>query len=529
MLRERQVNIDIEKKILTALIVSDKFCQEILPMMRLEYFHSDYSKRIAKWVAQYHAKYRQAPGVHIQDIYEVERESLREDGEREMIASFLQGMSSEYEQGTPLNVPYLVDRSVALFRERALHNTSEGIKAYLGAGRVEDAEKVLQDYRKVAKSITQWVNPLDAQFAAKVFENKLQDVEDDRTDFLFRFPGALGKLLGHFERGWLISFLAPMKRGKTFFLQELTFQALLARLNVVFISLEMSDDGMSVRFYKRVTGLSQMQGDILYPVFDCERNQKGSCGRRERSNRVAILRQDGARMSYQQAAAAGYRTCVWCRENDPHNVKGFLPTSWFEPLHRDKMSYNRVVSQLNGLTTSFGDRLRLKSYPAYSANLSTVLHDLIQLEFTENFIPDVIALDYADILAPEDTRLEGRERIDQTWKMLKRIASERHCLVATASQANRQSMDRRDVRNIDVAEDIRKLAHVDAMFTLNQTPWEKRNGIIRVGTIAHRWNDFDANRQVMVLQNLSQGQVVLDSEIMRYEVTSQETAEGATT
>ena len=45
-------------------------------------------------------------------------------------------------------------------------------------------------------------------------------------------------------------------------------------------------------------------------------------------------------------------------------------------------------------------------------------------------IPDVIIVDYADILAPEDTRQsEKRHQVDETWKALRRLSQEWHALV----------------------------------------------------------------------------------------------------
>ena len=68
------------------------------------------------------------------------------------------------------------------------------------------------------------------------------------------------------------------------------------------------------------------------------------------------------------------------------------------------------------------------------------------------------------------------------------------------------------VKQIHTSEDIRKIAHGDLWIALNQTPWEKKAGVIRFGVIAHRHKEFLETESVTVLQNLSQGQVLLDSE-----------------
>ena len=83
-------------------------------------------------------------------------------------------------------------------------------------------------------------------------------------------------------------------------------------------------------------------------------------------------------------------------------------------------------------------------------------------------------------------------------------------------------MTKKSVESSDVAEEIRKLAHVDAMIALSQTSSEKRDGIMRLSLVAHRHKNFSETQQVMVLQQLGLGQTLLDSEIVReWEGTNQ--------
>jgi hypothetical protein len=69
------------------------------------------------------------------------------------------------------------------------------------------------------------------------------------------------------------------------------------------------------------------------------------------------------------------------------------------------------------------------------------------------------------------------------------------------------------VKQVHVSEDIRKLAHVDAMFTLNQTPEEKRIGLIRMGIAAHRHRESNLFNEVYITQNLAMSQPLIDSMI----------------
>jgi len=294
-------------------------------------------------------------------------------------------------------------------------------------------------------------------------------------------------------------------------LQELAIRAIQARLKVVFISLEMGDKSISMRIYRRLTAKGDRSGFFIYPCFDCAKNQDGSCSRKERKNNEPLLDEEGERPEYDPAMT--YRPCVACKNKKQSD---FVPDVWFTSYEKGAMSFGGITKVAKSFVRMYGkNNLRIKAFPAYSANLSDVMRALDNLEFTEDFVPDVIIIDYADILAPEDSRLSGRDRIDETWKKLKGLAARRHCLVVTASQSSRASIEKKSVSQIDTAEDIRKLAHVDLMLSLNQTKEEKRRKYMRIGILAHRHVEFDEGIHAMVLQQLSLGQTDLGSEIMR--------------
>jgi replicative DNA helicase len=179
----------------------------------------------------------------------------------------------------------------------------------------------------------------------------------------------------------------------------------------------------------------------------------------------------------------------------------------------------RVKKKAKGMATMYGkDMFRVLSYPIGTANLGDIKNDLEVLEYSEDFIPDVVIVDYADILKPENTSLVGREAINETWKGLKSLAQDRHCLVVTATQANRESIGKKNVRQTHVSEDIRKLAHVDIFGVLNQTAKEKRKGVIRIGIIARRHGESDEGVQALAIQSLQIGQPFLDDVYFRGEI-----------
>ena len=149
--------------------------------------------------------------------------------------------------------------------------------------------------------------------------------------------------------------------------------------------------------------------------------------------------------------------------------------------------------------------LRVSVHPNSSINLAGVSSVLDRWELQHDFIPDIIIIDYADILAPEDPKKQTRDQVNDTWKALRRLSQERHCLVLAPTQANAASYgaETQDMGNF--SEDKRKLAHVTGMLGLNQTPEEKGMGVMRLNWIALRESSFNVKRCLWVGQSLTLG------------------------
>jgi len=505
MLKRIPLDLGVEKRFLTGIIISKEFIQIIQPVFDYIYLQNDFAKTISRWVFAYYDKYKDVPGKHIQDIYQSRRKALDLD-ESEIIASFLESISDEYaEEKVPFNASYVADEVLDYFKKRELEIVSSNIQVLLEDGKISEAEDQLKGYKHVARITSDWFDPFDRSEIIKSFK------EDGNK--LFTLHGQLGRLIGPFSRGWFIGVMGPMKRGKTWWLQELCTEAVEENLRVVLFSLEMTKRDISQRIYRRISALGDEDSDkrLIFPVFDCRLNQNGECERPQRTNDRTLL-VDERKPIFDPRFT--YKVCTWCRENDPTM---YQPEYWFESKkgNPDLFEKRPVIKEVSKYKVMYGsNRLRVKSYPRFSANVEDLERDLDILYRQENFAPDVIVVDYADILKPEDSRQLGRDRLDDTWKSLGRMAGERHCLVITASQSNRQSIYKKRVEQDDTAEDIRKLAHVDVMLSLNQTKEEKLNGVMRVGILAHRHRDFNENLVCIVLQNLDIGQVNLDSETL---------------
>jgi len=497
LLKRREVNSKIEEQVLTGMIVSDSFCRDISKIINKDSFVVPFISRVTGWCQDYYKTYKQAPGMHISDIFEVEKEKIDID-DNKAISALLTKLSNESED-QEFNEEYLKDRALEYFRKRQITLANEKMTSLVNLGRIEEAEKIIESYKKNISITSKWINPFDSDVIKNFFADQTAS-----KNILFQLPGDLGRFIGPFERNWLIGFLAPTKRGKSFFLLELAIQAAYEKKKVVFVSLEMSTEQVLKRMYRRLTSMGDETKEYIFPCFDCQKNQENSCKKTIRKNNIRLLDFEGVKPQYNKGSK--YETCIECK-----GKKDFIPATWFTTIEKDKMTVGQVSKQAKSNVFPFGKNIKIIAYPAFSANINQIRSDIAMLDNTENFIPDLIVVDYADILGPEDARVTGRDRIDETWKTLKRMASEIHCCVASASQANRQSFDKKNVTQVDASEDIRKISNSDLFLSINQTPTEKRECVTRINKIAAREDDFDQYESIIVLQQLALGQVMLDS------------------
>ena len=504
---------DIEKRIITGAIVNDRFCSQLCRMAQKQYFQIDYAKIVYLWIQAYHRKFKKSPGKEIQNIFSVEQEKMKEV-DAELVKIFLSNLSNEYslEGIKRINYEYLVDQTRDYFRERSLVLLSEKIQGNVSLGRVNDAENEVRKFNRIVKSISAWSNPLDQAVISSVFD------EGDENQ-LFAMSGALGDMGGKFERDWLVAFMGPMKRGKSWWLQELAISALTAGLRVAIFSFEMNRVTMLKRIYKRMVALANKPDNYRYSVMDCEKNQDNTCKEEKRVCSIGVKLPDrGTDVKLPEfRIVKGYIPCTVCRGEEGSKYE---PAAWFDVVKQTKnFDAKAVVKKAKDIKLLYGNNLRVMAYPAFSASFDDVENDLEDLEAQEGFVPDVICFDYFDISNPGQGigNYSGREKADYVWMRGKGLASKRHCLVATVLQSNRKSISKKSLEQEDTAEDIRKLAHVDMLFGLNQTPADKENGIMRISIIVHRHEEFGFRGEVMVLQSLALGQPYLDAEWMKKE------------
>lgn len=103
--------------------------------------------------------------------------------------------------------------------------------------------------------------------------------------------------------------------------------------------------------------------------------------------------------------------------------------------------------------------------------------------------PDMLVIDYADLLSPRTKTREERINQREVYRDLKRMAVNKKKAIWTAAQATRPKDDphkEKTIRGDSVSESFEKVRIADFLCSLNQTPHEKKLGILRLHADIYR-------------------------------------------
>jgi hypothetical protein len=120
--------------------------------------------------------------------------------------------------------------------------------------------------------------------------------------------------------------------------------------------------------------------------------------------------------------------------------------------------------------------LIIKEYPTKSITTNTIKNHLDRMRIREH-APDMIIVDYADLIKPKKSYGEKRHELETIYEELRGIAQEFKCPVWTVSQTNRSGYNAELVTMESVSEAFSKCFVADFIFTLSRTLEDKeRNG-----------------------------------------------------
>ena len=118
-------------------------------------------------------------------------------------------------------------------------------------------------------------------------------------------------------------------------------------------------------------------------------------------------------------------------------------------------------------------QLIIKEYPTKSASTETIRNHLERLK-KRGIEPDMIVVDYADLLRPVRSQKEKRHDLENTYEELRAIAMSYNCPVWTASQTNRSGLNAEIITMEAISEAFNKCFVADFICSLSRTVTDKQ-------------------------------------------------------
>jgi hypothetical protein len=129
--------------------------------------------------------------------------------------------------------------------------------------------------------------------------------------------------------------------------------------------------------------------------------------------------------------------------------------------------------------------LIIKEYPTKSASTETIKNHIERLK-KRGIEPDMIIVDYADLLRPVKETREKRHDLENIYEELRGIAQIYDCPLWTASQTNRSGLNAEVITMEAISEAFNKCFVSDFIFSLSRTIEDKNANTGRVFVAKNR-------------------------------------------
>lgn len=508
-----KVKPDKELLILTGMIISDRVLRLVRPQYRKDYLKSPIHRNIAKWAIEYFDEFDKAPNVHIQDIFEEKIDQGMDEDQVQMIGNVLDRLSREFDRADKFNEDLVLKRTEEYFTRRKI----QILESRIGDLTNDEAVLLISEFNSSSIYADDKItSPID------ITEEEVESLMAEADKPLFQLPGAIGDFINEeLCRERLIGIMGQEKIGKTWNLLEFMIQSARQRCNTIFFQAgDMSENQQKKRIYTRLSKKAPREidcGTQLFPVLDCVHNQLDDCLEAGRECDIGLVsnpkefedifkHRKKLKEIFVESEEEGYTPCTYCRNRKKHyKYEGSI---WYEEREIEHLKIGNIMEANKKFKKRMkGKHFKLVTYPNDSLTISLIKSHIEYFIHSEGFTPDVIAVDYPELLSTSDMNIsEERHRENYKWKNLRAISQIYNCLVIAPTQADAESYDKKSLALKNFTEDKRKYSHVTVMLSLNRTKWETVAGLVRIGKLLVREGRMEPFRQVKVLQHFATGQ-----------------------
>jgi len=395
----------IQRGILYLLKSNKDFYAQIVNLIQPEYFEYPAHANIYIAVKKHYNKYHKLPtdAFIIQDVKNLKQQKeLLSDYEDELVRV------NNLDTSSFNNPDYYLDLIETFAKQEAMKLAILDCVELVKEGRVEETENVVRKALTVSRDVnigqdyftdvlTRWKRVLDV---------------NNKTKYRTFIPNLNSVLEGGLGSKELAMVVAPPGVGKSLFLVNQAVESLMEGRQVLYVSLEMSEDKIAQRFDSIMTLLPQ-----------------------------------GVLAS--QPKAIKERLDIFAKE---------FPKG----------------------------KLIIKEFPTGQVTINAVQSLLVQLKNYEDFEPDVLIIDYLELLRPTREGMQEYQAQQRIAEELRGLGVQHNLLVWTATQTNRQGRLVKLITDAELGDSYGKIRTCDFAVSLNQTEEEFDEGSMRLYVMKSR-------------------------------------------
>lgn len=373
-----------QEKACHAFIQDTLFAEQISDIIKPDFFELRYLQHVAEKYFDFKQKYKTYPSLDVLETITVNN-SDEDDLVKTQVKEYLEKVKVTHLNG---DMRYIQDTFLEFARKQSL---KEGlIKAIdqMESGNYDSIRTIIND------SLNKGV--------ARDLGHEYKECLSQRGKKSVRHPISTGWQVldkafnGGWERQTLSTFIAPTGAGKSMFLVNCGAAALEQGLNVVYVTLEMADWKIGIRF-----------------------------------------------------------------------------DSYYSGVEINEVSNNQDKVQ-NVINDTVKGRLFIKEWPTKQASVQTIRAYLQRLAATREFKPDILLVDYADLLRGSGATKDKRFELEGTYEDLRALAQELNIVVITADQTNRSGLESEIVTVSQIGESYGKAQVCDVILTVSRKTEDKQ-------------------------------------------------------
>lgn len=449
-----------EANILRGMILSDELLGRLATHWPREgCFKSSFANVVASWCLEHFHETGKAPHRYIADYYHRWSRNGRDEAQADLIERLLRNL--HLDRKAEIDVDYLWRMSQRYFQRVQLFKLTSELEDALSVGQDARAMQAVEEFSRL-----DWDGHAD--FDLLHDEESLIASFEAVLEPVIRYPGDLGAFFGNSLRpDVLFTFVAPTGRYKSWWLMDFAWRAAVARQRVAFFECgDLSKAQVIHRFAVRAAGKPMHASSVLYPTSLTVVPDGNGSSRVETTSKVLSFADD----------------LDW-----PEAMRAF-----------EKIACRRIRSE--------STYLRLSVHETNSIGAGDIAAALAQWA-RHGWQPNLVCIDYPDILVHPAGRWDEREAINRTWMKLRAISQKFRCLVAVATQSDAAGYDVNLLKLRNFSDCRKKWDHARYVVGINAG----EQGICRLNWIKCFDRPYDTGKCIWVASCLDLGRIAVRS------------------